>query len=197
MNTVLQDLKLAHTVDLTAVVDTTQAVSFGFQTYFDIGSNASNVHYADKGSLFLRVFCVRADGRKVVVYDSNTNYPHGVRNTGTEGFFAADFFYVNDSTQGADPKTINYAQAISNIGLNVLCSATTTGEGVGIEGAFYNKKTSILNRTNYILLEHTFVMSQELAELFTPASVVELETEEKSGFFLSLTGLSNYLFLSK
>jgi len=179
--------------DLTQVLPRTDVpVEFGFQTYFDIGNNAQFVHYADKATLFLRVFIVRPDGTKLIIYDTNTNYPHGVRNgVAAVARFASGFFDVFNSDV-ADPKTINYAQARATIPFNVLMSATTTGEGCGC--SFQSIRKDFQNRTSQILLDHSFLLSTELAELFTPASTVELETDEKSGYLISYAGIQNFLF---
>lgn len=161
-----------YSIDITKYRDPNDDTpfAFGIQTYYDKGNSNKIFTGADKGDLHIRVYIQNADGTSIVVYDTNTKYPH--QDVGQLQSFSKAFMNTYNASTEANlqPDTINLAQAQSSIPFVPIVSATKRLEGGTIKYSYFQETTEDdgLERTNSLLLDYQLECSNELGNLFQP-----------------------------
>ena len=168
MESTIDGMKKVYEIDLKQYRDISSddsELAFGIQTYYDKGNSNSAYSGASKGDLHIRVFLQMIDGTSVVVYDTNTKYPHlDSVNGDHQQFFPKAFMDTyNDPTEAS---TINLAQAQSSIPFVPIVSATKRLEG----GILSYSQIDEFSRTesNSLLLDYQLEFSNQIGNLFQP-----------------------------
>jgi len=174
--------------------------AFGIQTYFDKGNSNRAYSHADEGSLHIRVFIQQANGTSIVVYDTNTKYPHFDTDQGQYiQSFSKAFMntYVNSSVASLQADTINLAQAQSTIPFVPIVSATHTGEGGKITylQMFEDSSTAVVgDDSNSLLIDYQLEMSNQIGNLFQPLGRNSTYTTPHfSPSYIDFAGMNNYI----
>ena len=166
--------------------------SFGIQTYYDRGNSNKMFSGADKGDLHIRVYIQNVDGTSIVVYDTNTKYPHRdvvERNQ----YFTKKFMQTYWDTTEAS--TITLAQAQSTIPFVPIISSTQDGEGGRIS---YSQIEDLMpvapNEQNSFLQDYQLEISNELGNLFTPLGTdLTYLSSVLSPAYINFSGANNYM----
>ena len=166
-------------------------VSIGIQTYFDKGNVNYINHQAHKGALHIRVYAHSADGSSVVIFDTDTKYPH---NTNIHIPFSSE--WLESNSIGANPATMTLAMAKSSIPFSPVVATTQDGEGGRLTFTARSKEVATAstynNTTNTLLLDYSVKLTTELGKLFYPTSS-SLTLAQKSAAYINYAGAINYM----
>jgi len=197
MNDTLEGMSRIAQIDITKYRDPadTSPFSFGFQTYYDKGNSNQKYTHASDGDLHIRVYIQVNDGHSVVVYDSNTKYPHSDPiNSNTHFFKEFMETFNNSTTYPAD--TINLAQAQSSIPFVPICCATHQGEGGTIRYDLVDEIAvqTASSTTTSLLVDYQMEFSNELGNLIQPLGHNSTYTSQKySPSYIDYDGANNFL----
>ncbi len=172
MESTIEGMKRVYQIDLSKyrnIGSDDSELAFGIQTYYDKGNSNSAYSGASKGDLHIRVYLQMIDGTSVVVYDTNTKYPHiDITNGDHQQYFTKAFMdtYIASTEASLQPNTINLAQAQSSIPFVPIVSATQQLEG----GFLTYSQIDEFSRTesNSLLLDYQLEFSNEIGNLIQP-----------------------------
>tara|TARA_R110002167_G_scaffold167332_2_gene364570 strand:+ start:1576 stop:3660 length:2085 start_codon:yes stop_codon:yes gene_type:complete len=172
-------------------------LSLGIQTYYDKGNENSYIHNSDKGTLHIRLYGINQSGNKVVIYDTNSKFPHTSTNTGDFFGFSKDFLESNHigGTTANNNGTFTQAQAISSdFPFTPLVALTRTTDSVFVEYTQKSVEDAVghANVTNSSLLDYSFTCSKELAQLFVNTNE-SFTLPPKSASYINFSGAIEYL----
>ena len=194
MESTIQGMKKVYEIDLKQYRDIgsdDSELAFGIQTYYDKGNSNSAYSGASKGDLHIRVFLQMIDGSSVVVYDTNTKYPHvDITNGDHQQFFPKAFMDTyNDPTEAS---TITLAQAQSSIPFVPIVSATKRLEGGYLSYSQIDEFSR--TETNSLLLDYQLEFSNQIGNLIQPLGNNSTYTSGiLSPAYISKNGADNFI----
>lgn len=193
MNSKITGMKRVYEIDISQHRDPADNTpfSFGIQTYYDKGNSARKHTAANKGDLHIRVFIAQANGTSVVVYDTNTKYPHNDI-TEHQQFFSKLFMETFENTTLYPANTINLAQAQSSIPFVPILSATKQLEGGSVSYTQIDENSNV--ESSSLLLDYQLEFSNEMGRLFSPIGANDTYTSSiLSASYINYDGVNSYI----